>query len=131
MKLNKNIPTLPDDMDQQCISLCNTLNSLPGVETFESCCGHCEYRYCVWFFCDNIDTLSRLGRATDRNYSDGRWEVVVDSIDTRPYGVFWLRTKEPFSTEEEMEESTNGLIEDIHHWFKDEFDYYFSKEYKH
>lgn len=121
------VPTLPDDMDRECISLCNVLNSLPSVETIESCCGHCKSRYSIWFHCDSISVLTRLGRATERNYSDGKWEVVVDSCDTQPYGLFWLRSKEPFSDYEEMMESVNHLEEDILYWFKDEFDEHFKK----
>jgi len=116
---------LPFDMDDECIELCNILNILPGVTTFESCCGHCKHQYYIWFYCNSIDTLSRLGRATERNYSDGKWEVVVDSTDTSPYGVFWLRSKETFTTPEKMMESVSRLIENIKYWFKDEFDNYF------
>ena len=125
MKLNKDYPSLPFDMDQECIELCNILNTLPGVTTFESCCGHCKERYYIWFFCTSIDTLSRLGRVTNRNYSDEMWEVVLDSTDTSPYGVFWLRSKEPFSSYIEMHESVDNLIYNITLWFKDEYDNYF------
>ena len=108
----------PSDMDKECIELCEVLNSLPTVQTFESCCGHLKDRFSIWFFCDNIGVLSCLGRATERNYSDGKWEVVVDSTDTHPYGVFWFRSKEPFSTYEEMNKSLQGLIDNINYWFK-------------
>ena len=113
-------------MDKECIEICNTLNTLPETETFESCCGHLKYPFSVWFFCNSIDTLSRLGRCVERNYSDGKWEIVVDSTDAHPKGVFWLRSKKPFKTQEEMSESVNFLIENIQHWFKDDFDEYFN-----
>ena len=118
---------LPFDMDEECIELCNILNILPGVTTFESCCGHCKHPYYIWFFCNSIDTLSRLGRALSRNYSDGKWEVVVDSCDSNPYGLFWLRSKEPFNTYEEMEKSASDLAYNLWYWFKDEFDEHFEK----
>ena len=123
----RNIQTwaYPPDMDKECIELCNTLNMLPETETFESCCGHLKYRFNVWFFCTNIEVLSRLGRSVERNYSDGKWEIVVDSTDTHPIGVFWLRSKEPFKTQEEMNESVGWLIDNIKHWFSDTFDEYF------
>lgn len=127
MKLNKSTVVLPPDMDVECVALCNVLNTLPGIETRESCCGHLKDRYSIWFHCENIDTLSRLARCVERNYSDGKWEVLVDSCDTSPRGFFWLRTKEPFSTEGEMEASWMRLIQNIDHWFKDDFDEYFSK----
>lgn len=125
MKLLENYTTLPFDMDNECIDLCNLLNTLPGVTTFESCCGHCKSQYNIWFFCNNINTLSRLGKATERNYSDGMWEVVVDSTDTNPYGVFWLRSKKPFSSPMKMSKSVDNLMKNIRHWFEDEFDNYF------
>ena len=124
----KDVPTLPDDIDFQCVGLCNVLNSLPTVETMESCCGHCNNVFSIWFSCDSIDVLTRLGRAVERNYSDGKWEVVVDSCDTRPYGLFWLRTKEPFNDYDEMQESVSSMEGNILYWFKDEFDEYFSKK---
>lgn len=127
MKLNDNVPALPADMDYQCIELCNFLNSIPGVSTSESCCGHCRERFSIWFHCDSIPALTRMGRATERNYSDGKWEVVVDSCDTRPYGMFWLRSKEPFDTYEEMEKSASDLAYNLWYWFKDEFDEHFEK----
>lgn len=125
MKLLYNKTTLPSDMDQECIDLCNLLNTLPGVTTFESCCGHCKYRYHIWFFCSSIDTLSRLGRATSGNYSDDEWEIIIDTTDTNPYGVFWLRSKSPFPNNEEMMNSVKALMNNILYWFKDEFDNYF------
>ena len=114
-------------MDKECIELCDTLNSLPGLKTFESCCGHLKACYSIWFFCDNIDTLSRLGRTVEKNYSDGKWEIVVDSTDTHPRGVFWLRTKSPFVSQVQMNLSLSQLISSIKHWFKPEFDAHFSK----
>lgn len=125
MKLNKDYPALPFDMDLPCLELCNILNTLPGVTTFESCCGHCRTQYTIWFFCSDIGTLSRLGRVTEKNYSDGKWEIVVDSTDTSPYGVFCLRSKEPFSSPTDMEVSVDNLIYNIGYWFNDEFDNYF------
>ena len=127
MKLKDKIIELPADIDAECIDICNALNRLPDTETFESCCGHLKNRFSVWFFCYNIDVLSRLGRAVERNYSDNKWEIVVDSSDTHPRGVFWLRSKEPFKTKDEMVESVDWLIDNIKHWTQDEFDEYFSK----
>lgn len=113
-------------MDKECIELCDTLNTLPGLKTFESCCGHLKTVFSIWFFCNNIDTLSRLGRAVYKNYSDGKWEIVVDSTDTCPRGIFWLRTIVPFVSQDEMEQSLSNLISNIKYWFKTEFDEYFA-----
>ena len=114
------------NMDKECIKLCDVLNSVPSIDTFESCCGHLKDRYSIWFFCNDIITISRLGRCVERNYSDGKWELLVDSTDTHPTGVFWLRSKEPFQSYDEMEESVNELCNCIQYWFNTEFDSYFN-----
>lgn len=114
----------PKDMDAECVALCDCLNDLPGVKTTESCCGHLKERYSIWFYCENIITISRLGRAVSRNYSDGKWELLVDSTDTHPVGVFLLRSKEKFVSNDEMENSVGGLIDNIQYWSSN-FDEYF------
>ena len=37
------------DMDIECIALCDALNGLPGIQTNESCCGHGNHPYRIWF----------------------------------------------------------------------------------
>jgi hypothetical protein len=128
MKINENIQTelhCPPDMDEQCIELYYLLNSLPDTNTFESCCGHEREVYMMFFRCFNIGVLSRLGRAVERNYSDGNWEIVVDSVDGDPCGCFWLRTKSVLK-KDELNESLVQLIDNIKYWFDDMFDNYFS-----
>lgn len=127
MKINEKIKDelkYPSDMDVQCIELYYLLNSLPNTETIESCCGHEREVYMMFFKCNNVGVLSRLGRAVSKNYSDGNWEIVVDTSDTMPYGCFWLRTKTVLK-ENELNESLNNLIESIKYWFDDSFDKYF------
>lgn len=130
MKINENIKyelKYPSDMDKQCIELYYLLNSLPDTATFDCCCGHEKEVYMMFFRCFNIGVLSRLGRAVSRNYSDGNWEIVVDSVDTFPYGCFWLRTKEVLKSDE-LDESLERLIDNIKYWFGDEFDEYFDRD---
>lgn len=114
----------PKDIDIACICIYYLLNRLLDVETFESCSGHGKEPFSMWFFCDNIDTLSRLGRAVSPSYSDGNWEIVVDTTDTRPRGCFWLRSRNVLK-ELALTESINRLVENVHYWFGDEFDSYF------
>lgn len=117
------------NMDKECIKLCDILNSYQSIKTFESCCGHLKDRYSIWFFCNDIITVSRLGRCVDHNYSDGKWELLVDSTDTHPTGVFWLRSKVPFQCYDEMEKSVNELCDSIQYWFNAKFDSYFKKDW--
>ena len=115
---------LPSNMDERCVELCNMLNRLPSVETFDSCEGHGKHPYWIFFRCTDINVLSRLGRLVSKNYSDGNWEILADTTDTDPYGCFWLRTKYilPYN---EMDKSIARLIEDITEWFRDIYDDYF------
>lgn len=115
---------LPADVDSKCIDVCNLLNRLPDTYTYECCEGHGKYPYWIFFFCFSIDVLSRLGRSVATNYSDGNWEIVVDSTDTHPRGCFWLRTKRLLPADE-LESSIKGLIENIKYWFDDKYDRHF------
>lgn len=130
MHLKDNPIGLPGDIDHECFELCCTLNRMPGVETYESCCGHLKERYSIWFRSYNLDAIARIARSVDRNYSDGRWELVVDCNDTEPQGCFWLRSKKPFSTDKTMEKSVRNLIRSIEYWCGNEFDKHFGNNKK-
>lgn len=121
------IKVLPEFIDEQCIPLFYALNSLPGLRTFESCCGHGKAPFSMWFRCDNIDTLSRLGRAVGKNYSDNNWEIVVDTADIEPRGCFWLRTKTVLESDE-LNDSIAKLVENIEYWFDNKFDEHFKED---
>ena len=116
---------MKEKMDNECISICEVLNKLPGLETYCSCSGHGETPFYIWFRCDNIDTLSRLGRVVDKRYSDGNWEIVLDSCDGNPKGCFWLRSKSVLPNDVLLG-SLEKLEENILYWFKPEFDEYFA-----
>lgn len=117
---------LPSNVDSKCINLCNLLNRLPGVYTYECCEGHGSNPYWIFFKCYNIDTLTRLGRTVSPNYSDANWEIVVDSTDTKPRGCFWLRTKKILPADI-LDDSIKNLIESVLYWFDDKFDAYFEE----
>ena len=124
MKLGKPKIELPSDVDKECLDLCNELNRLPGLETFDSCWGHGTSPFVIFFKCDNIDTISRLGRTVDRRYSDGMWRIEVDSLDLQPRGCFALTAREILD-KATLEESIRSFIESINYWFSDQFDSYF------
>ena len=71
--------------------------------------------------------MKRLGRVVNHNYSDGRWELLVDDVDTEHKGVvLWLKTKEVLGAYT-LKVSIQGLINAIEYWFDDKFDEYFDK----
>jgi hypothetical protein len=44
-------------MDSECVPICDALNSLPGIETFESCCGHRKNPFFVAFTAATVESL--------------------------------------------------------------------------
>lgn len=42
-------PKYRGEMDQECVALCDAMNLFPGIQTVESCCGHGEMPYAIWF----------------------------------------------------------------------------------
>jgi hypothetical protein len=66
----------PPDLDPECLKLCEALNALPGVRTFESCCGHGANPFCIWFNVENLETLPRVVYYTSPCHSGVRgWRV--------------------------------------------------------
>ena len=116
---------LPPDLDSECVELVTCLNNVAEVVTFGSCCGHLESNYFVLFRCNDHEKLARLSRSVNRNYSDGKWLIELTDTDGAPCYNYMLRSKEPFVTLDEMRESINKLIDNIHHWYSSDFDSYF------
>lgn len=44
-------------IDIECIALCDAINLFPGIQTLESCCGHGEKSFRIWFSADNLEAL--------------------------------------------------------------------------
>jgi hypothetical protein len=61
----------PPDMDDECVALCDALNTLPGVATTESCCGHGIHPFRVFFSCTSFDSLKRIAECT----ASSSWHV--------------------------------------------------------
>lgn len=71
-------------MDRECVALCDALNALPGITTYESCCGHGERPFWVFFFAASIEALAPIHRALEHN-----WHIQVCHLDC-PYRVTFL-----------------------------------------
>lgn len=100
-------------MDAKCIELCDTLNSLPGIRTSESCCGHGRESFDIWLYVESMQHLVILGRVLDRRYGcpEG-WTLVVDNTD-QPENcpIFWL-TSGPVKGEQAYKDAKK-LVESI------------------
>lgn len=90
-----------DDMDKECIALCNAINLFsPDVHTIESCCGHGERHFCVWFTVSNFKVLPRIlyyfdpchngfyEEKTSRAYTHRSWQVKVITDCAMSYPTF-------------------------------------------
>lgn len=73
----KRLSSYPPDMDPQCVSICDAMNALPGIQTVSSCCGHGERPLWIQFRAETIECLGPLLRGISSNE---KWRV----------GVFWL-----------------------------------------
>lgn len=48
------------DVDKECVRLCKVINQIPGIYSRESCCGHGEHPYHIWFSTDSLEALPNL-----------------------------------------------------------------------
>lgn len=72
-----------DHMDGECIELCDALNDLPGIATFESCCGHGKAPFRIFFHCKELANLRPILEALEHNFalangSRWSWSITVE-----------------------------------------------------
>ena len=74
------------DFDPEVVPLCKKLNSLPGLLTVSSCCGHGENPFSILFQVDKGEQkgLFILSRSVNRRYWEfgDRWIIYLDVLDT-------------------------------------------------
>ena len=116
-------------MDEECIPLCDALNSLPGVETTSSCCGHCKNYFMIFFNCNSSYSLSVIARAFNRRYSGTflEWKIEVETNDNGRYDYF-MHSVKPYPNESEMKTDVGQLIENLETWKAEEYKEYFNYE---
>ncbi len=73
-------------MDAECVDLCDTLNSIKGIETSESCCGHNYKPYLIFFNCSDLSALKFIQSCIDRRYWQYGydWKITTMISDTGP-----------------------------------------------
>nr|DAQ41469.1 MAG TPA: methyltransferase-like protein [Caudoviricetes sp.] len=109
-------------MDKECIHICDALNSIPNVQTTESCCGHCRDRFMVFFTCDNPHSLAIIARVFDRRYisTSQPWYIELQTKDSGDYDYF-IHSETKYDSEITMMKDVNQIIENIKHWCDDKF----------
>ena len=63
-------------MDPECVVLCDAMNTLFGIVTRESCCGHGVHPFRVWFSAGNFSQLKPIWNAIHGlGWDWHRWHV--------------------------------------------------------
>ncbi len=106
-------------MDIECIDLCNAMNSLPGIVTMESCCGHGASPYHIFFrVTDSKEGLFFLTRCVNHRYwkYGYLWKIeliVGDSVhEDGELPITYLLTSDPIVGEDAYMQA-NDLLENM------------------
>jgi hypothetical protein len=67
-------------MDKEVLPLCDALNSIKGIETTSSCCGHGKETFRVWFKCSSLKIINNLIYWIKQFRPLSRWEIKVFGI---------------------------------------------------
>jgi hypothetical protein len=75
-----------DIMDPECIPICDALNSLEGVETISSCCGHGYAPFRIYFV---VNKLAELKPILERIDESEEWRLRV-SMATGNMEIYFI-----------------------------------------
>src|SRR6266513_1094193 len=59
-KTPTNVHRCSGTVDFECQPLCEAMNTVPGIETLQGCCGHDEWPYHIWFEAESLEALPPL-----------------------------------------------------------------------
>ncbi len=108
-------------MDAECVDLCNAINSMKGLETIESCCGHNDRSYRIFFKCHSIPALRFLQSCIDNRYWQygHLWSITSYISDTGPEQLgFMLESKS--SKLDEIMPQVEDMIRVFNHYLNHE-----------
>lgn len=69
------------EMDTECVSLCDAINTIPGLRTTSSCSGHEKKPMHIWLNAKDHYDLFVLSRAIDPRYGNKDWNLSVVLTD--------------------------------------------------
>ena len=119
-----------DEMDKECIPLCDALNAINGIITFESCSGHGKEELSVFFKSTSWKGLFFVTRCIDNRYWEygDKWTCELIVGDTYRNGIlpihFWLHSED---VGDDAYEQANDLVGNLnfhlnHPAFKSKFE---------
>jgi hypothetical protein len=81
----------PKDLDAECLELCRAMNSIPRLETTESCCGHGKSSYTIFFETRSMKALAVVCYAADPCHSGAcGWRVIAHTDCGMRPAAFYL-----------------------------------------
>lgn len=100
-----------DEIDKEIVELCRALNSIDGIETIESCCGHGKEKCRIYFTINNINLLNRLCFHCF-NHEDF-WKIRVDTGDPnrRSNKLHFVLTSRRICKQKDFDELTDRINE--------------------
>jgi len=109
-------------MDNEVIKLCEVINSMPGLETIESCCGHGKNVFKIFFKINPDPTnegLFFLTRCIDNRYwkYGDNWNIILTISDAFKNNLPILGILESTTMGKESYDEAEDLIENIKHHF--------------
>lgn len=107
------------DMDQECITLCDAINRIPGVDTTESCCGHDKDKFRIFFQPTDQRTLAILLYFIDSCHVGFHWDCTVFTDCAMQPARYYIQSQ---VEGEESYEQANKIAEYITNFMDDEFD---------
>lgn len=99
-RYDSNMKRYDSNMDKECIELCNALNSVQGIRTFESCCGHAKAPMRIWFYSSKNRPLFIIAKSINRMYGGPisnkselkEWTCILTHNDVPERPVFFLES---------------------------------------
>ena len=87
-----------DELDPEIAELVGAINAIPGLTTFESCCGHDEKPVRVWFSAKGVDDVALLSWCSDACHIDGlraSWTIFASTDCLGETTRFLLESRYP------------------------------------
>jgi len=115
-------------MDQEVIALCRALNSIKGINTTGSCCGHGTEPLTVWMNADSVKYLSIfLWAGCHRHWDWKGWHLSLDVADpnrkekARIHFVLTTEDKgEPaYARARELADKIDAAVDSLQQWWED------------
>jgi hypothetical protein len=111
-------------MDPECIAICDAVNRIPGLRTTESCCGHGEHPFRVFFSIQNLQDLAPLLFYIDSCHIGFNWNCKSRTDCAMQPAYFFLESEvmgqKAYDQANEIADAINDFMDDGYiDWKKD------------